>query len=152
MTRVSLYGDYGPMKKLKLKIGDSITVQKTITLEDAAQKYGTGSLTQLLGTPSLVEMMIEACVQLIDPKLEEGFISVGKKTSVNHAKPTIMGETITLKVDIVEYKHHRLDLEMTAWDELGTIGTGTHSRTIVNDEWLMIKLRRQKNQLDNLNF
>lgn len=140
------------MKEPDLKIGDSLTVQKTVMPADAAQKHGTGSLTELLGTPSLVDLMIEAAVKLIDPKLEEGFISVGKKTSITHENPSIIGETITLKVEIEKYEHHRITVEMTAWDELGIIGTGKHSRTIVNDEWLMIKLKRQRVKLENINF
>ncbi len=89
---------------------------------------------------------------LRNTELEEGFISVGKKTSITHEKPSVIGETVTLKVEITKYAHHRITLEMTAWDELGVIGTGSHSRTVVHDEWLMIKLKRQRAALENKNF
>ena len=141
------------MKMEKLfSIGDSHNVQMTVSRDNVAQKTGEGSLTQLLGTPALIDMMINAAVELIDPKLDDGFISVGKKTSVTHEHPSVIGETVTLKVEIRKIKHHHIQIQMTAWDELGVIATGKHLRTIVNDAWLMIKIKNQREHLENQNF
>ena len=140
------------VKKPDLKVGDNVTIQKTVTSKDTALKYGTGKLHDLLATPSLVGLMIEASVQLIDSKLIEGFISVGKKVSVVHEKPTAIGETVSINVEIVEIENNRYHLAMKAYDESGIIGTGEHTRTIVNERWMMLKLERRKKPIENRDF
>ena len=140
------------MKKPALTAGDNITIQKKVTVEDTALKYGTGKLKDLLATPSLVGLMIEASVQLIDSRLEEDFISVGKQIFVVHEKPTIIGETVSVNVEITEIVNNRFHLKMTAYDETGVIGFGKHSRTIVNEKWLNLKLEKQKKAIENKNY
>ncbi len=140
------------VRKPELKVGDNITIQKRVTLEDTALKYGTGKLHNLLATPSLVGLMIEASVKLIDSKLIEGFISVGKKVSVTHEKPTTIGETVSVNVEIKEIQNNRYLLSMKAYDESGVIGSGEHVRTIVNERWMMLKLEKQKKAIESHDF
>ena len=140
------------VKKPELKVGDNLTIQKKVTSEDTALKYGTGKLHNLLATPSLVGLMIEASVKLIDSKLIEGFISVGKKVAVTHEKPTAIGETVSINVEIKEIVNNRYFLEMNAYDESGLIGTGEHTRTIVNERWMLLKLEKQKKSIENHDF
>lgn len=140
------------MNKPIFNIGDSESKQIVITEADVAKKTGEGSLTKLLGTPDLVEFMIQTSIGLIDSKLDDGFISVGKKTSVTHEHPSVVGETVTLKVEISGIEHNHIELEFKVWDELGVVAAGSHVRTIVNDEWLMIKIKKQRAALENKNF
>jgi predicted thioesterase len=140
------------VKKPDLKVGDNVTIQKTVTSKDAALKYGTGKLHNLLATPSLVGLMIEASVKLIDTKLIEGFISVGKRVVVVHEKPTTIGETVSINVEIDEIDNNRYHLVMKAYDESGLIGTGEHTRTIVNERWMMLKLERRKSMIESHDF
>ncbi len=140
------------MKETDLKAGDNITIQKKVTIEDTALKYGSGKLRDLLATPSLVGLMIEASVKLIDSHLMEGFISVGKQTSVIHEKPTTIGETISVNVEIKEIVNNRYYLTMQAYDETGLVGTGEHVRTIVNEKWMMLKLMKHKKHFESRDF
>ncbi len=140
------------VRKPDLKVGDSITIQKRVTSEDTALKYGTGKLHNLLATPSLVGLMIEASVKLIDTKLIEGFISVGKKVVVTHEKPTTIGETVSVNVEITEIQNNRYRLVMKAYDESGLIGSGEHTRTIVNERWMLLKLEKQKKNIESHDF
>ncbi len=41
---------------------------------------------------------------------------------------------------------------MKAYDESGLIGTGEHSRTIVNERWMLLKLEKQKKAIENHDF
>lgn len=119
--------------------GEFITIQKIVTQEDTAIHYGSGALDTLLATPSLVALMIEAATRLVDSRLPEGFVSVGKSLSITHEKPTVLGETVTVKVSVVSQASNYLQLEMEAFDEEGPIGHGTLDRYIVNRMSLMIK-------------
>lgn len=130
--------------------GDFITVQKTITREDAATNYGTGKLSDLLATPTLVALMIEGCTRLIDDKLDEELVSVGKTISITHEAPTKIGETVTCKISVVEQIDNKIALLMEAYDEHGLIGTGKADRYIVSSAVLAEKAKQRTIQMPNV--
>lgn len=119
--------------------GEFLTIQKIVTEDDTAIHYGSGALDTLLATPSLVALMIEAATRLIDSRLPEGYVSVGKSLSVTHEKPTILGETVTIKVSVVSQESNYIQLETEAFDEEGVIGHGKLDRFVVNKTRLMEK-------------
>lgn len=130
------------------KKGETLTIQKKITVEDTSLKYGTGKLKELFASPSLVAMMIEASAKLLDDKLPEGYITVGKIAYVNHAKPTYLGEVVSVKVTIEECDTARIKLVMQAFDEVGEIGTGYHHRYVVNKEALLKRAKERESKLE----
>lgn len=136
----------------KVKVGSNITIQRVVREEDTALNYGSGKLEKLFATPSLVALMIEASVKLIDDKLPEGFITVGKIAKVVHEKATILGETVSVKVEVREFDGNNIILEMIAYDEIGTIGRGTHQRIVVNKKSLLEKATERAAKLQNMDF
>lgn len=136
----------------KVEVGSNITVQRTVQKEDTALNYGSGKLEKLFATPSLVALMIEASVKLLDDKLPEGFITVGKKTEVVHEKTTVLGETISVNVEVEKFDGNRINLKMTAYDEVGIIGRGFHERIIVNKKSLLEKAQKRAEKLENRDF
>lgn len=119
--------------------GMSFNLQKKIGLDDTALNYGSGKIENLFAIPRLVALMVEACARLIDPMLPEGFVSVGNSIFVDHFKPTLMGSTVTVEVTISGFESGKYKFEMSAYDEFGQIGTGSHSRSIVHLESFMHK-------------
>lgn len=140
------------MQKINLCIGETSTVQKRVEAHDTAGTLGIGDLDTLFATPSLVAMMIEAAIQLVDSKLPEGFITVGKTAMVNHEKSTILGETVTAKVEVSEFDGTKIVFNMSAYDEIGTIGSGKHERIIVNRKKLLENAKKRAKKLDNMDF
>jgi len=136
----------------KLKVGDSLTLQTKVTEKSAALNYGSGHLKNLFATPSLVALMIEAASKLVDKTLEEGMISVGKVASVTHDKPTVIGETITVKVEVEKIASGKIDIQMEAFDEIGKIASGFNERHIVNQKGLLNRARKREEKLKNLDF
>jgi len=114
------------------QVGDTITIQKRITDDDAALTYGSGELDNMLATPSLVALMIEASSKLVDSRLQNEYTSAGLEVSVRHLNPSPIGNTVSMKVTIREIEGNHIRLDMEAYDEMGIIGTGTHERVIVN--------------------
>ena len=131
------------MKIPELKIGMSTSIKKVITREDTALNFGSGALNNLLATPTLAALMIEASVKLIDPLLPEGHITIGKTLEIEHENPTIEGVTVTVTAKLLEVNGSRLSLEIVAADEIGKIGTGYHERYIVAQNLLMNKVRER---------
>lgn len=115
----------------QIKPGISRTVQKTITEADTLA-FGRGALRELLATPSLTALMVEAAIATVDPLLPDGYVTVGKSTSVSYQHPTIIGMTVTVAAMLAEIDKNRLVFEITAFDELGQIARCKHERIIVD--------------------
>lgn len=136
----------------RIAVGGNITVQRTVKKEDTALNYGSGKLDKLFATPSLVALMIEASVKLLDDTLPEGFITVGKQVEIIHEKPTQLDGTVSVKVEVKDYDGSDIDIEMTAYDEIGIIGRGSHQRIVVNKKSLMKKAEKRSEKLENMDF
>lgn len=137
------------MEKVDIHVGEVGTVQKLVEPHDTAANYGTGNLDTLFATPSLVEMMMNAAIHLVDSKLPEGLITVGKMAMVTHEKTTILGETVTVEVKISQFDGSKIVFDMIAYDEIGTIGSGKHERVIVNRKKLLERAVNRAKNLEN---
>lgn len=121
------------------QVGDTITIQKRITDDDAALTYGSGELDNMLATPSLVALMIEASSKLLDSRLQNEYTSAGITVTVKHMNPSPIGNTVSMKVTIRTIEGNHILLDMEAYDEMGLIGTGSHERVIVNKAGMKAK-------------
>lgn len=136
----------------KLKLNSTITVQKKVEESDTGLNYGSGGITELLATPSLIALMIEGSVKLIDDKLPEDFVSVGAKVMMNHEKATLLGETISVRVELAEQEGNKVVIKMVAFDEVGEIGRGEHTRYILNKQGLIEKATKRASKLESINY
>jgi len=132
--------------------GESVTVQRTVTEDETAMHYGSGKLETLFAIPALLEMMLEAGAELVDAKLPEGYISVGKKAMVDHTEPTVMGEKVTVKVSVDHVEGNYVYLTMEAYDEVGKIGKGENTRVILNQKGLLNRAQYRVAALQNKDF
>ncbi len=124
-------------------IGDTLTIQKSVTEKDTTDNFWTTHIENLFSTPSMVAMMQEASVQLLDEKLPEGFISVGKSADVVHEQPTVLGALLNMKVEIKSFDGYHVRFKMLAYDDSGIVGRGSHVRSIVNERWMKIKVQKR---------
>lgn len=128
------------MKIPEFRPGISKSVQQVITGEDTALNFGSGALKNLLATPTLVALMIEAAVELIDPQLPDGYLTIGRSMEIEHEHPSREGMTVTVTAKLIEVNGNILSFEIIAYDELGRIGSGYHERHIVKNDILMRKV------------
>ncbi|MBA4397329.1 MAG: hypothetical protein C0394_08105 [Syntrophus sp. (in: bacteria)] len=131
MNRINLQWDLPDLKP-----GLSKTIQKTIGHPDNLA-YGHGTLKELLPTPPLTALMIEAAILAVDPLLPQGCATIARSFSVTYLSPTFLGMTITVLATLVGIDKKRLVFEIMAFDELGQISQGRHERQIVNAEQFM---------------
>jgi predicted thioesterase len=125
-----------------LKPGLSKTLQKAIAESDSLA-YGHGAPSELLPTPPLTGLMIEAAILAVDPLLPPGFVTIARSFSVTYLNPTFLGVTITVLATLVETDKKRLIFEIMAFDELGQIGQGRHERQIVDGAYFMQTAHRR---------
>ena len=71
-------------------------------------------------------------MECVQPKLEEGFGTVGTLVNVTHEAPTPVGGEVTISCFLRQVDGPRLGFAVEASDKGGIIGRGTHERFIIN--------------------
>lgn len=100
---------------------------------------GSGTLP-VFATPALVAIMENAAMLAVANELPDGSTTVGGEISIKHIKPSAIGETITATATVTAVDGRKLTFALTAHDESGIVGEGTHIRFIVGIEKFMSKL------------
>lgn len=120
------------------------THTETITVdeEDLAMTVGSGDLP-VLATPRMIALMEQAAAALIAPALDEGITSVGVSIAVSHTAPTLPGATVTAEATLLETDGRRFSFAVRAFDEVGTVGEGTHERVSVKADRFLQKAKER---------
>ena len=118
-----------------MKIGDTFTVQKTVTEDMTAAALGSGGLP-VFGTPYLIAMVENAAFTYLQQELPEGKSTVGTKVDMAHVSPSPVGMEVTVTVEVTDISANgkMIDFKASATDAAGLIGEGTHQRAIVAKE------------------
>ena len=134
-------------EEAEVKIGDSYEVKRTVTPEITAEAAGSGGMT-VFGTPYPVAMMENAAYRLMQQELPEGKGSVGTKVDIVHTAPTPLGMEVTVRAEVtaVSPNGKMVDFRVTAWDEVGPIGEGTHQRAVIDVQRFLAKCESKKEQ------
>ena len=124
------------MKDIILHTKGAVTA--TVTDKDTASALGSGSL-QVFATPMMVAKMEESACQAVAPFLEDGETTVGTALDIQHVSATPVGMTVTAEAEIVAVNGREITFQVSAKDEAGTIGNGTHKRFLVYAEKFQAK-------------
>ena len=133
-----------------IKMGYSATVEMVVSDQDTASHFGSGRLGDLLATPALVKLMIEAAVKAADPHLPKGFVTVGTAMHYTHTAPTVVGSMVRATATVSEIIGSYIIFTITASDNLGEIGKGSHERAIVAYDDLMKKSAERAMKISNI--
>ena len=109
-------------------------LSKVTRLEvDAARTIGfMGEAGRVYATPELVRDVEFACRDLLLMHLDAGEDSVGTGISISHAAPTPLGMQVEITASLSAVAGRKVTFEVSAKDELETIGSGSHTRFIVD--------------------
>jgi len=134
-----------------VKIGASAVIQKKILEDDTARGMGRDSLETLLATPTYVDLMIRASIEVLKPNFpyQNGFITVGTAMSFEHSAPSSLGMTVSVKSTLTKIDGNRFFFDIVAFDEVGVIGTGTHERVMVKLQGLLDKVKERTALLED---
>ena len=112
--------------------------------DDTAKFRGSGTL-DVLATPSMIGYMEYTAWNCVDPYLAEGETTVGTEINVKHLSATPVGCKVTYQAELTEIDGRKLTFKVTASDEKGIIGEGTHQRFIVKTEKFLAKAKEKLN-------
>ena len=117
-----------------IEIGMTYTVEKTVTPDMTAKAVGSGGL-EVFGTPFMMGLMECAAMQCVQNELPEGKGTVGVEIASSHLAPTPVGMKVsaTAQVTGISANGKMITFQVTASDEEGLIGQGTHTRAIIDN-------------------
>jgi fluoroacetyl-CoA thioesterase len=91
----------------------------------------------VFATSRLVALMEVAAARLLRPHLGPGELSVGTLVEIIHTAATPLGGTVTATAKFVGREGKLFVFEISARDDAGEVGRGTHKRAIVSSERLV---------------
>lgn len=123
-----------------IEIGMTYTAEQVVTADMTAKAVGSGGL-EVFGTPYMMGLMECAAMWCIQPELPEGKGTVGVDISSSHLAPTPVGMKVkaTAEVTAISANGKLITFRVTAEDEEGLIGEGTHTRAIIDNERFLLK-------------
>ena len=121
-------------------IGTKCQLHQSVTDTLTAAAAGSG-LLPVFGTPFMAAMMENAAQTALQACLEEGQGSVGTHLDIRHDAPTPVGMTVWAEAEItgVSENGKMVEFRVRAWDETGDIGSGVHTRAIINSQRFLEK-------------
>ena len=121
-------------------IGTKCQLEQTVTEELTAAAVGSG-LLNVFGTPYMIGLMENAAQTALQNFLEEGQGSVGTHLDISHDAPTPVGMKVWAEAEITAVSENgkMVDFKVSAWDEKGPIGAGTHTRAIISNDRFLSK-------------
>jgi predicted thioesterase len=122
---------------MSIPIGQSATLQHTVTDDDTALALGSGDLP-VLGTPRLLAWAEAATCAAIAAELDAGKSSVGTRVQLEHvaASPVGAAVTVTATTSYVDGRLVRFEVvaEHTVGDTTTLVGHGEVTRVVVDRE------------------
>lgn len=110
-----------------------------------ADSVGSGSL-KVFATPAMIMLMEKAACVCLSDFLEDDETTVGTELSVKHISATPCNMKVYAEAEVTEINGREISFNVTAYDETGIIGSGTHKRFIVYSEKFMAKVNSKLNK------
>jgi len=123
---------------MEITVGMTGTVSTAVEREDTAFEVGSGSLL-VYATPCMVALMEGAACEAIAPAVPEDKTSVGIALNISHLAATPVGMEVRAEAEVTEVEGNTITFTITAYDEKGKIGEGTHKRAIVTAQRFLDK-------------
>lgn len=123
---------------MSVTVGLKGRAETVVNDTNTAQAACSGALP-VFGTPFMCALMEEASWKSIASCLEEGQSTVGTRLNVSHDSATPVGMKVWAESEVIEVDGKRLVLKVSAYDEKGLIGQGTHERFIVTNQRFLAK-------------
>lgn len=123
---------------MEITVGMKGEVGTLCEREDTAREVGSGSLL-VYATPCMVALMEGAACEAIAEALPEDQTSVGTALNITHSSATPVGLEVRAEAEVIAVEGRKLTFKVTAFDESGEIGSGTHERVTVNAQKFLDK-------------
>lgn len=116
-----------------------------VTPSNTADAVGSG-LVPVFATPYMIALMENAAAGALLPYLAEDEGSVGTHLDVSHDAATPIGMKAWAEAEVTAVEGKKITFTVSAFDEAGPIGKGTHERFIIKPEKFLAKTQAKLNR------
>lgn len=119
----------------------------TVTAQMLANQVGSG-LVAVFATPMMIAFVEGTAAESVAPMLEEGKTTVGTMMQMSHVAATPEGMQVRFETEVTEVSPNGkvFTYKVSAYDEAGLIGEGTHQRVVVDRERFEQKAQQKLNK------
>ena len=118
---------------MEISVGMKGEVATLVEREDTAAEVGSGSLL-VYATPCMVALMEGAACEAIADAMSEDQTTGGIELNISHISATPVGLEVRAEAEVTAVEGKIITFQLTAYDEAGKIGEGTHKRCIVSSQ------------------
>ena len=123
---------------MEITVGMKGAASICVEREDTALEVGSGSLL-VYATPCMVALMEGAACEAIEEAMGDDKTTVGTELNIQHISATPVGLEVRAEAEVTAIDGKVITFAVTAFDEAGEIGRGTHKRVIVNTQKFLDK-------------
>jgi predicted thioesterase len=91
-----------------------------------------GEEGRVYATPDLVRDIEHTCRDLLLEHADAGEDSVGMGIAITHLAPTLLGMHVEITATVAAVEGRKITFDVSAKDDLEPIGSGTHTRFVVD--------------------
>jgi len=128
----------GGAAESRMALGKTASVSTTVNDSNTAKAVGSGSL-DVFATPMMIALMERAACECLADCLGPGQTSVGTEINISHTAASPLGAEITANATIEFVFGRKIEFKVSASDDKHEIGSGKHTRSIVDTERFMAK-------------
>ena len=123
---------------MSITIGLKGRSETVVTEHNTADAVGSG-LVPVIATPYKIALMENAASTSLLPYLAADEGTVGTHLDVAHTSATPIGMKVWADAVVTAVDGKKITFEVSAFDEAGEIGRGTHERSIIRPEKFLAK-------------
>ncbi|MDO5530267.1 MAG: thioesterase family protein [Paracoccus sp. (in: a-proteobacteria)] len=112
--------------------------------------FGGGAFADMpavLATGQMVALLEWGCVEQMRPYYEDGEDSLGIHIDVDHAAPTLPGQTVTVSSEVEEIDGRFIWFRVSAHDGIDQICAGRHRRAVIDTSRFAARLDDKRSKL-----
>ena len=130
---------------MSIEVGMKGRAETVVTRENTAQAAGSG-LVPVFATPWMIALMEGAAVRAVQSALEADEGTVGTRLDVTHDAATPIGMKVWAEAEVTAVEGRKLTFAVSAFDEAGKIGGGTHERFIIKPDKFLARAQAKLNK------
>lgn len=129
----------------KIETGITGAAELNVTENELAVNVGSGSL-RVMATPVMAMLMEKAACCCLAEYLEADETTVGTMLNITHTSATPAGMNVRAEAVLTDISGREFTFKVTALDDAGEIGSGTHKRFLVYGEKFTAKAESKLNK------
>jgi fluoroacetyl-CoA thioesterase len=116
----------------QIPIGTKGSFTLVVQPQHLADRFKDAMLPPVFATPVMIMVMENAALNAVRAYLDPGETAVGTAVNVRHLVATPVGRQVTGEAEVTKIEGRQIEFAVRATEGDKEIGTGTHSRVVIN--------------------